>query len=126
MKRSPFGQVAEVEHLDDVIATDAAGGLRLALEALHGVDVGRGAGVQDLDGDAALDADVLALVDGAHATLAEQADDAVLALDDLADFERHGGSRRPELPLYHCPLRGAPLRVLARPRRTFGGSNDHS
>ena len=43
-------------------------------------------GVQHLDRDAAVDARVLALVDGAHAALADQADDAVLPVDDVAVF----------------------------------------
>ena len=33
------GQLPEVEHLEDVVVADAAGGLRLALEALHDVGV---------------------------------------------------------------------------------------
>ena len=86
------GQRAEVEHLENVIAADAAGRLRFALEPLHRLGVGRGGRVQDLDGDAAPNANVLALVHGAHAAFADQADDAVLTLDNLADFERHEGS----------------------------------
>ena len=35
------GERAEIEHLEDVIVADAAGGLRLALEALHRVGVRR-------------------------------------------------------------------------------------
>jgi hypothetical protein len=72
-----------------VIGPDATRGLRLALEALNGVDVGGGAGVQDLDGYAAVDTYVLALVDGAHPTFAEQPDNPILTFDDLAGLEGH-------------------------------------
>ena len=52
-------QVAEVEHLADVLGADAAGGLGLALEPLDGVLVLGDAGVQHLDGHLAVDPDVL-------------------------------------------------------------------
>ena len=92
MKRSPSGRLPRSSTSTMCSRADAPGRLRLALEALHRVGVARLRCVQHLDRDAAADADVLALVDRAHAALAEQADDAVLALDDLADFERHEGS----------------------------------
>ena len=68
---------------------DAPGRLRFAFEALDGVLVLGDASVQHLDGHAAMDADVLALVDGAHAAFADQPDDAVLAVDDFAGRQCH-------------------------------------
>ena len=120
------GQRAEVEHLEDVIAADAAGRLRLALEALHRLGVVRDGGVQHLDGDAAPDADVLALVDGAHAAFADHFDDAVLTIEDLAGFEGHrraGSETRRSTDRVHGPLMGREgtlcVSTRDRPSRTL-------
>ena len=86
MKRSPLLSEPEVEHLQDVIAADAAGGLRLALEAPHGF-FRNAVRVQHLDRDTPLDEGIFAFVDRAHPALANQAHDAVLALDDLSGLE---------------------------------------
>src|SRR6185436_8144347 len=75
--------------LADVLRADAPRGLGLALEALERVALLRHALVQGLDRDLAADADVLALVDGAHRPLPEQAHDAVLFAVYLADCEIH-------------------------------------
>ena len=83
------GQLAEVEHLEDVIVADAARGLCLALEALRDLDVAGVGAVQNLDRDFALDADVFAQVDRTHSAFPDQLDDAVLTFDELSDFERH-------------------------------------
>jgi hypothetical protein len=80
---------AEVEHLQDVIVADPSGCLRLALETLHHFGVAGERGVQHLDRDAAIDAHVLAFEHGTHAALADGADDAILVVYELADFERH-------------------------------------
>jgi hypothetical protein len=84
---------AQVEHLDDVLAADASRRLRLALEALHGVGAFGDGWQQHLDGDAAMDARVLALVYRSHRAAAELADDAVLAVEDLAGVKGHGWDR---------------------------------
>ncbi len=88
------GEDAEVEDLADVLRSDERRRLRLALEALDHVGLRRDAEVEHLDRHLAADADVLALVDGAHPSSPEQAHDAVLAVDDLAWTDvaplRHG------------------------------------
>ncbi len=83
------GERAEIEDFDDVLGADAAGRLGLALEARHGLALFGDARVQDLDGHLAVDSGVLPLVNGTHSAFAEQADDAVLAVDDLAGTQ-HG------------------------------------
>ncbi len=81
------GQRPEVEHLEDVVVADLAGGLRLPLEPADDVDVARGVGVEDLDGHTAADEDVLPLVHGPHAAGPDETGDAVLAVDDLSGLE---------------------------------------
>ena len=78
------GQCAEVEHFDDVLGADASGGLGFALETRDRLALLGDRGEQHLDGDAPVNARVLALVDGTHAALADQADDPVLPIDDVA------------------------------------------
>jgi hypothetical protein len=80
-------QVAEVEHFDDVLGADATGRLCLTLEALHGFSRFGDAGVEHLDRNLAMDASVLALVHRAHPAFPDQADDAVLAVNDVAGAE---------------------------------------
>ena len=62
-------------------------GADLALEARLDLRVARQVRVQRLDGDLALRGPelLLALVDGAHPALAEQANDRVLAAEHLAE-----------------------------------------
>ena len=79
-----------VEHLRDVLRLDVARRACLALEARHDV----GALLQRLADDllhrnAPAGAGVPRLVDGPHAALAEQTNDAVLAVDDARI--PHGG-----------------------------------
>src|SRR5690606_34224254 len=83
------GQAAEIADFDDVLRADATGRLRLALDPLDDVDLLRHGCVQHLDGDASLDAGVLTLVDGPHPALSHEANDAVLAVDDLAWLQCH-------------------------------------
>ena len=80
------GQLTDVEHLQDVVVADAASRLRLALEALHHLFVARVRRVQRLDRHLAIDANVLAQVDGPHTALANHFDDSVLPIDHLAGF----------------------------------------
>ncbi len=84
------GHDAEVEDLADVLGADATGGLRLALETRHRLGLARHVAVEHLDGDAPVDAEVLAFVNGAHPAAAEQPREAVFAVDDLADVPAHG------------------------------------
>ena len=128
------GQVAEVEHLDDVLGSDAAGGLRFALEPLHHVGLRGDGSVEHLDRHLAMDADVLAFVDGAHTAFAQQADDAVLPFDRVTRLQAHRGllgkwgvpaGRRPEANR----RQGASIRLtrLGHPmiRGRAGPSRDH-
>jgi len=68
---------------------DGAGRLGLAQEALHRVRLALGVRVHDLDGHPAVDPGVLGLVDRTHAALPQQADEAVLPVDYLADELDH-------------------------------------
>ncbi len=111
-------QNAQVEHLQDVIVADATSGLRLTFEALHHLGVAGERGVQDLDRHAAIDAHVLALEDGAHAALADQPDDAVLVVYELADFERHRGASSRRIPVREL-YDEAPTGRQAPPRAAF-------
>src|SRR5690606_36639567 len=79
-----------VQNFEDVIVADATCGLRLALEPLDGRCVRSHHPMQHLDRHTPGDHDVLALVDGAHPTLANQARDAVLFLDQIPRVETHG------------------------------------
>src|SRR5262249_29530945 len=83
------GGRTEVQDFEDVVVADLAGGLRLALESLDGLRVRSRARVKDLDRDPAADPHVLAFVDGAHAARADEADDAILPIQELADRDRH-------------------------------------
>ena len=76
---------AEVVDLADVGVADRAGGARLLLEALHGDALLRLRRVEDLDRDEPAEAEVLGLVDRAHAALAEDALDDVAVADGPAD-----------------------------------------
>ena len=82
-------ELAQVEHLDDVLRSDAPGRLRLALEAQEGVGLFGDLRVEQLDGDTPVDPRVLRLVDRAHRALTKEADDAVLVSVDLPGGELH-------------------------------------
>jgi hypothetical protein len=73
------GELAEVEHLDDVRIVDLVDGLGFGHEAVGHLGVGRERGHQDLDGDLAADVRVLAEEDLAHGARAEQRFDLVIA-----------------------------------------------
>jgi hypothetical protein len=60
----------EVGDVDDVLMLDARRRARLATEALHEIGGARIGRMQDLDGHAFADLDVLGLVDPPHAALA--------------------------------------------------------
>ena len=67
-------------------------GLGLVVEALDPRRVRRHLLVQHLQRDDAVDGDLLALVDDAHAAFADALEHLVAAVDDLADegIDRHG------------------------------------
>jgi hypothetical protein len=87
-------EAAHVHHFHDVLVADGRRRERLAVEALKDRRVVRVLRVQTLDRDAALDQNVLALIDGAHAALTEFLDDPVAVLDHLAQAPVRGGFQR--------------------------------
>src|SRR5690606_15493994 len=89
------GELAEIEHLDDVLRPDAPRSLRFALETRDRITVGCDAGVEHFDGHAPVNTRVLALVDRTHATFAEQANDAVFSVDQVSSVELHAVRRAP-------------------------------
>jgi hypothetical protein len=70
-EEAAVGELAGVEDLDDVGVADRGGDAGLGLEAAGDEAVAGPLAVQDLDGDAAADRQVLGEVDGAHAAGAE-------------------------------------------------------
>src|SRR5262249_16982881 len=80
-------ECAEIEHLENVIAADLTGCLRLSLEPFDRLDVVRTSRDQDFDRDAPANEDVLAFVHLAHPALSEQSTDSILVVDDLALLE---------------------------------------
>jgi hypothetical protein len=81
---------AQVEHLENVIAADLACRLGLTFEPTNGLcGVRRGVRDHHLDRNASPNEKVFAFVDDTHPARADRADDPVLAVDDLARFERH-------------------------------------
>src|SRR5690606_25212381 len=90
-------QGPDVVDLEDVIVADAPRRAGLTLEA-NDARLLLDAGQERLDRDAAIDQLVVALVHGAHAALPEEADDAVLPVEELVRFQEHGargGAGRP-------------------------------
>jgi hypothetical protein len=85
----PAFDLAEVEHLHDAGVHEARGRRRLAAEAL-GVLLAFGGVQDDLERDAAAHAHVAGLVNDAHASAADLADD--LEVPDTLRFD-HGGER---------------------------------
>ena len=110
----PSGGRAEVVDLDRVRVLELRDRADLALEARLDLRVARQVRVQRLDGDLALGRAelLLALVDRAHAALAEEADDLVLAAQDLADHRVAAPAA--SLACEHGSAAGA--EALSRPR----------
>ncbi len=79
----------EVEDLENVIVTDLASCLRLALEAANRVDVPRGRRVEDLDRNASTNKEVLSFVHRTHPARSDEADEPVFAVDDVAGLKKH-------------------------------------
>jgi hypothetical protein len=77
-ERRPVGERAGVEDLDDVRVSDRVGRARFVQEARQQVLVAAVVLVQDLDRHAAADPRVLGEIDGAHPTLAQQRNRAVI------------------------------------------------
>ena len=75
---------AVVEDVDDVRMVQRGGGLRLLAEARHEGGVAAVLGAQHLDRDVAAELGVVGPVDGRHAALAEQLDQAVAAAEDVS------------------------------------------
>src|SRR5205823_2169061 len=88
-------QLANVTDADDVRALQPCGRASLAQEPLARDTVGRRDRREHLDRDLLVEQLVVRGIDDAHAALAEDAEDPVLARDDLA-----------RLP--PCPRRGLP------------------
>ena len=84
-------------------------------ETLPGFGVRCQSGRQELEGDRPLEAEVLGLVDDAHAAPAELADDAVLAGHGLSGLDLGGGN-------FQCPGRDIPHFSL----RSADGKNINS
>ena len=114
------GQLADVEHLEDVVVAYFAGGLRLPLEPTHHVGVARHRRVQHLDRDPAVEAQVLPREDRAHPTLADEGDDPVLAVDDLSDFDAHSGPGQSLNLAYGRALSRCEPHVFSHPARARG------
>jgi hypothetical protein len=92
----PFGQDAEVGDVDDVRMIDRGRGARFAQEAMDRLLVARELRVQHFHRDRLLDVDVLALIDGAHPTAAEDLVEPVVAdvmtePPDILFFDEDGG-----------------------------------
>ena len=98
----PTGSCAVVEDGDHVGVVQLGGGLRLALEAGQEAGVRAVLGAQHLDGHVAAELGVVGAVDGGHAALADQLDQAVAAAQDVSDVSharapssaRRGGHQR--------------------------------
>ena len=91
--RASVSEPADVIDLADVRMADGAGGARLALETLDRITTPLLSAVQDLDGDASAQGDLLCFIDGAHAALPDDTQDAVAPVEDHARHAeaRHGG-----------------------------------
>jgi len=78
-------RLTEVEHADRVRVLEPRACARLVGEALHPLLIRRHLRVQHLDGDDAIDRDLLRLVDDAHPAFADAGQDLVTAVEYLAD-----------------------------------------
>ena len=87
--RVALRRAVDVGDLHHVRAADLRGDARLLEEALDEAGAPRELRVEHLDGDARAEHRVRRLVDRAHPAVAEQADEAVLAVDDGSDVD-HG------------------------------------
>jgi hypothetical protein len=93
-EQRPAGVLPEVVDADGVGVAELGRQLGLGVEAPDQAGVGRQLGPQDLDRDLALERDLLAAIDRAHAALAELGGDAVAPGDLAADQVTGGGARR--------------------------------
>ena len=100
----PIGHGAQVEHLDDVVRSDPAGGLRLALEARANVCGEVRSGAEDLDRDAFQSPRILAFENDPPPAFADDAQKPILAVDQIADA--------------HVCARGHPAMSVPRARGT--------
>src|SRR5262249_37619974 len=78
------------------------------------------AGVQHLDGDAAVDARVLTFVDRAHAALTDEAHDAVLAVDDVARAQHQAMTLKANPRPIACSGAQTPARLRTLNGRKYG------
>src|SRR5204863_3635259 len=94
--------LADVEHLDDVLALDGARCACLTTKTSREL-LGASVLVLDhLDGDALADLDMLALVHGAHPADADASLDEVLSGDERAfDHWQAFAAGRPQTPIVH-------------------------
>ena len=97
-KETQVGIGADIEYVNDVLALDGARAARLAFEAMDDLVVVGEQRLDQLDGDAFSEGDVLSLVDDRHAALAEDALDPVPAREHPTDGTRGVGFCR-ELPI---------------------------
>ena len=81
----PVRRAVDVDDLDDVRAADLRGDARLLQEALDQARAARELRVQHLDRDPGPEHGVQRLVDRAHPSVPQDADEAVLAVDDATD-----------------------------------------
>ena len=116
----------DVEDLDDVVALDEARRAGLLPEAHGDVAQARQRRVNQLDGDALADLEVLRLAHDAHGAAADDASNAVLAGDRGADdvLLRDHRSSKYVKPSYrrHQVLLGGPGRALALGAREAQGN----
>ncbi|MGC4114964.1 MAG: hypothetical protein QM765_10220 [Myxococcales bacterium] len=89
-----LGRAPEVDHVDDVLLADLAGGHRLLLEAADQVFALRELGAQHLDGEVLAQDHVLGEVDRAHPAFADDPQHAVAVAQDLPE-QAHVAQRRP-------------------------------
>ena len=88
--RVAVGRAVHVRHLHDVGAADLRRDARLLEEPLDESRAARELRVEHLDGDPRPEHGVLALVDRAHAAVAEEPRELVLAVDVAADADHAG------------------------------------
>ena len=85
----------DAEHRDDVGVVQSCGRPRLATEPLEPERVEQGLGRQELEGDVPAEGFLHRLVDGPHATAADQPEDAILPdPTGVAEVRRRGAYSR--------------------------------
>ncbi len=85
--RDALGRAIDVDDLNDVRASDLCRNARFLEEAFCDARASREVRMENLDRNARPQRQVLGLVNGPHAAVAEQAQKLVLPGDDLADLE---------------------------------------